>query len=1233
MPEVPDDLLLAARDMIRAQKSPAYIKGGEMRYLAVNAAFCDLFGVTEDAVIGLRSEEIGEIDGHEDRVEHERRCLVFGNEETARYHDRPSESCFVISMRRQILSADLSILIGTFVPAMESLANRIDVLAQGAGIAFAASASAEGEPADALPAVPCHVNTEGDPASAEDLLDAIGTGVGIYDRSGRLTHANRVMRAFYRALLGDVPDTDIDVSSVLEAIHDVETPDADPDKKDAWIRQRLKEYELPLFERVSRTISGGWMRLVTQRRPDGTLIALRSDVTMIKENEGRLRQQGHEIGLYRALLDELPVATYVRDEAQRLIFANRAFLDLTGMAAADILGKTTHEMFPLQAEQFSATNQRVLDSGVLFEGEFEFIRADGQVIPTIGRSYRVVSSDNHRYLIGSITDTTPLKRREEQLIEARQQAEAIKSDLESIVASLHVGIVVVDEQSTIELVNGAFESLWGGTLPTLQGKPMGALLRFKREQGETIGTQAEVCDTDHEAWLCRVRNGSFPTREVSYANGRTLIESGQPISGGRCLLTYIDITERREREREVLETRSALEEVGSLVKDAMAAMSQGLLIIDHDRVELANAALLSMVDIPPELLRAGAPISALVEDCTRRGIFGMAGDRRVSVADFREVLLRDQRISITLLSGKGIWLQMDARQTEHGRIVFVFSDISQLKEREDDLRKLVLRAETADRAKSEFLANMSHEIRTPMNGVLGMAELLAKSHLDTRQKTFIDIMVKSGNALLTIINDILDFSKIDAGQMTLRKAPFNIVEAVEDIATLLSAKAAEKDIELVVRGALDVPAAVLGDAGRFRQIVTNLVGNAVKFTDHGHVRIDMAAEEAGRGKAIVTLRVEDTGVGVPEDKLASVFEKFSQVDSSSTRRHEGTGLGLAITHGLVSLFGGTLGVESTVGKGSVFTVTLPFEVEQMSAANGVIPVNLRGARVLVADRNEATRSVARELLAEWGFDVTAVGDAEEAQALLSAASAIDITVEAVIVDKNIREASGRSLIEAVRQEFPGVALIALSTLGAQNQNGGIDAIETEAHLMKPFRAGLLREAVCEVIRSARRRASTIAALPHHEGAAVITLKPPAAMLPAAEPAPIDVLVAEDNDVNQLLFRQLLEGMGVSFEVVANGEEAVDAYRRLRPRMILMDVSMPVMNGYQATRAIRTLEAGSDQRVPIVAVTAHVLDGDRENCLAAGMDDYLVKPISTDRLEETLHRWMELAKPAKRSTVH
>ncbi len=295
------------------------------------------------------------------------------------------------------------------------------------------------------------------------------------------------------------------------------------------------------------------------------------------------------------------------------------------------------------------------------------------------------------------------------------------------------------------------------------------------------------------------------------------------------------------------------------------------------------------------------------------------------------------------------------------------------------------KAEAADRAKSEFLANMSHEIRTPMNGVLGMAELLAKTELSARQKTFTDVIVKSGNALLTIINDILDFSKINAGQLTLDPAPFRLAEAVEDVATLISARVAEKNLELIVRVDPTLPAFVVGDAGRFRQIITNLLGNAVKFTEKGHVLVDVSGEIVD-GIVRMKVKIEDTGIGIPAEKLQSVFEKFAQVDGSSTRRHEGTGLGLAISARLVDLMGGKIGVESEIGRGSAFWFGIDLPVHHAHVEDDGVPMDVTGARVLVIDDNPVNREILLEQLRSWGFDCAAAESGAVGLAFLNRAA-------------------------------------------------------------------------------------------------------------------------------------------------------------------------------------------------------------------------------------------------------
>ncbi|MGD9477581.1 PAS-domain containing protein [Shinella sp. G-2] len=1201
MVESQDELLVATCARIRAHPHPAYVKSSELRYLAVNEAYARLSGHTPEDMVGLRSDEIGEAPGHGDRDDPERRCLIFGSTERARYTHPFGGGSFDITLKRERISPALSILVGLFTPSVEALAMAVR----------AANANSEAPP----PMVVEEAAT-GSAAHVEGALDAMGAGVAVFGADNRLRYANRSMREFYRVLVGDLADGPVTLATVTEALHEIEVGHATPPERARWVAARLASYDLPLSESVAR-MEGGWLRLVTQRRQDGALVVLRLDVTAQKESEGRLKQHSQEISLYRALLDELPVASFMRDENQRMIFANRAYVEMTGRQPGELLGLTTLEMYPEQGEEFHRQNQFVLDTGDLFESEIEYLRSDGTVLPTISRLYRVTTLDEKSYLIGSITDTTVLRKREDQLIEAQRQAEAARSDLESVVESLPVGIVVVDEIGSIELVNGAFEALWNGALPPMKGRPLGELLRFQHAQGATCEDGPSDCER-YEHRLYGLRAGETPVREVAYANGRTVIEAGRAISGGRCLLTYIDITERREREREVLATRSALEEVGSLVKDAVSSMSQGLLIIEDGVVVLSNEALSTMIAMPPELLQPGALISDVLQSCVDRKIAGFVGEEPVDASEFGKILFTGKPASLTVFSGYQRWLRLDVTPTSRGRDVMVFSDITDLKSREDELRRLVARAEMADKAKSEFLANMSHEIRTPMNGVLGMAELLAKSTLDTRQKTFIDIMVKSGNALLTIINDILDFSKIDAGQMVLRDVAFNPVEAIEDVATLLSAKAAEKDIELVVRGAATMPAAVMGDAGRFRQIVTNLVGNAVKFTDRGHVLIDLQSETTESGVKVV-IRVEDTGAGIPAEKMESIFEKFSQVDASSTRRHEGTGLGLAITDGLTRLFGGTLTATSTVGAGSSFTVRLPMTLAVASLPARIVPSRAPGGRVLVVDAHDLSRKAAHDLLLDWGFDATAVATESEALAVLTAAADMGLSVDAVVLDYQPQHS--QDFVRTLR-ESPAMAAISVIVLASMNlpaEDPLLVSQDIQAHLMKPVRADLLRETVSEVLRAAR---GGKAPAPVSTGSKILPLRPHAAV-PAEimDGEALDVLVAEDNEVNQILFTQMLTASGLRFQIVENGEAAVEVFRARRPGMILMDISMPVMNGLQASRAIRDLESGTGRRVPIVAVTAHVLDGDREECLAAGMDDYLTKPISVEKLEEKLDRWL------------
>lgn len=543
------------------------------------------------------------------------------------------------------------------------------------------------------------------------------------------------------------------------------------------------------------------------------------------------------------------------------------------------------------------------------------------------------------------------------------------------------------------------------------------------------------------------------------------------------------------------------------------------------------------------------------------------------------------------------------------------------------------KAEAADRAKSEFLANMSHEIRTPMNGVLGMAELLAKTDLTPRQKTFTDVIVKSGNALLTIINDILDFSKINAGQLTLDPAPFRLVEAVEDVATLVSARVAEKNLELIVRVDPQLPSFVVGDAGRFRQIITNLLGNAVKFTEKGHVLIDVGGETSGEVVEL-KVRVEDTGIGIPADKLQSVFEKFAQVDASSTRRHEGTGLGLAIAARLVDLMGGKIGVESEVGRGSVFWFTVPLPVHEAGAADEGVPGDVTGARVLVIDDNPVNREILLEQLRSWSFDCAAAESGAVGLAFLDRAMQLGASVDCIILDYQMPGMNGADVAKAISADsrLSSIPIVLLTSVDQVDFGRLVLEYGIAAHLTKPTRSAILLGTVISAIQKSRAQIGKAAHFvreavpPTHSPPTLTVIRGASDQAGGQDVAmnagrPIDILIAEDNEVNQLVFGQMLSGLGLTYRIAGNGRTAVEMFRTLSPRLILMDVSMPEMNGYEATRAIRDSEAATGGHVPIIGVTAHALKGDREKCLEAGMDDYLSKPISPDRLGAKIGTWL------------
>jgi PAS domain S-box-containing protein len=783
--------------------------------------------------------------------------------------------------------------------------------------------------------------------------------------------------------------------------------------------------------------------------------------------------------------------------------------------------------------------------------------------------------------------------------------------LESLLNSLNDGIVSMDKKNMIREWNQAAERIFGYRCQEVLGKNLDRLIGGSKSLEATLVTANVMMKRQRIVNLetVRFRHDGTP---VPVSISASPILSDDKFLGSVAI--YKDITEwkRREEEQRLIEREiRALKEFNETI---VTSLAEGIVLENAKGfITFANPTLEKLLGYSPGDL-IGSHWKVLVHPAELKKIKEKTRSRTKTTIEHYEsrFMTKDGKAIPVLVSAQSLFYK-----TRFKGVLSAISDITPQKDIERELQTAKEEALSANRAKGEFLANMSHEIRTPMNGIIGMIELALGTSLTTEQKDFLKAARASAESLLKILNDILDFSKIEAGMIEFESISFNLRDSITDIVATLALAAHKKNLELACRVSPTIPDLVVGDLGRLRQIIVNMVSNAIKFTEKGEVVVEVKAESRTDRDIVLHIAVKDTGIGIPAAKKDDIFRAFVQADGSMTRKYGGTGLGLAISSQLVEMMGGKIWVDSTVGKGSTFHFTTRLELRKQAEPprSAVEPKVLQDLPVLIVDDNATNRSILKEMLESWSMKPVVADSGLSALSLLKIRERNRNPIKLALVDSNMPGMDGFSLIDRIKNDpaFSGSTILMLTSAERLGDLKKSKDLGIAAYLTKPIKPSALFDAIMMGLGSASL---------NKEERPLVT-----GQYLRENRRHLRILLAEDNLINQKVAVRLLEKNGHKITAADDGKKVLGAWKKEHFDLILMDVQMPELNGFEVTTAIRKAEKKTKAHVPIVAMTAHTMKGDRERCLDAGMDDYLSKPLRPEELLATIERVVADRRPA------